>query len=125
MNPIAKKQLDACKVADLPYYDEKSTLLVIPKKDSNRVNEFHLHKYFIVELADYIINPPPDYTLSANWNRGSVPRYKYMKVEICQLMGKMIRINGAAFDPNTNTDIPYVWEGWVPSQGLKIVKRLS
>ena len=124
MNPIIKKQLQACRVAELPDYDDNTTLMIIPKKDSNRVNEFHVGKFYLVEFEDYIINPPNDFNLADNWNKGSVPRYKYMKCEICQLMGKMIRIQGAAYDPTNNIDIPYVWGGWVPSKGLKLIQRL-
>ena len=125
MNPIIKSQLEKCTVANIPVFDDSTTTLVIPKGSTLHVSPYQVNKCYIVELADYIINPPPDFTLADNWNNGSVPKWKYYKCEISKVMGKMIRITGCGYDYENNMDTNDVWEGWVPQQGIKLIQELN
>ena len=124
MNKVVKQQLTQCKVADIPVFDDATTMLFIPKASSSAINQYHLHKYYMIEIEDYILNPPPDFTLAANWNKGTNPPAKYMNVEICSIQGKMIQVSGVSFNPNNPTEMPKHWIGWLPQKGLKIVKQL-
>ena len=125
MNPLIKKELESCKVASIPQFDDNTTLIHIPKGTHLTVTPYQVHKFYIVELASYITNPPPDNTLSINWNRGTIPKSTCYKCEIAQVMGKMVRINGCGYDPVSDTDLDDLWEGWVPQQGLKLIKELT
>ena len=109
MNPIIKAQLSNCRVAQIPDFDDSTSNLLIPKGSTVTVSPYQVHKYYLVELADYIINPPPDFTLAANWNKGSVPQHKYYKAEIEEVMGKMVRIMGTGYDMNNMIDLTTVW----------------
>lgn len=124
MNPIIKRELANCRVAEIPNFEEDTVDLFIPKSTGNRASIYQVHKCYLVELEDYILNPPPDFTLSSNWNKGTIPPSKYMKVEIAQVMGKMIRIVGCGYDIITRTDMNTVWEGWVPQKGMKLLQQL-
>lgn len=124
MNPLIRKELLNCRVANIPEFDENTTEILIQKGTNLRASEYQLHKCYLVELEDYILNPPPDFTLSVNWNKGTVPPSKFMKCEIAQVMGKMIRIIGCGYDISTNTDMNKVWEGWVPQKGMKLIQQL-
>lgn len=125
MNPLVKAQLDSCKVANLPYYDDTTTDLVIPRGSGVEVSPYQVHKCYIMELADYIINPPPDFTLASNWNKGSVPQSKYYIAEVSQLMGKMVRITGCGYDITTDSRTADIWEGWVPQKGIKLIREIK
>lgn len=125
MNPIIRKQLENCRVANVPNFTEETTVLRIPKGSDMTVSPYQVGKYYILELADYIINPPPDFTLASNWNKGSVPTHKYYKCEILQTMGKMVKIIGSGYDIKTNLDANTVWEGWVPQKGIKLIQELK
>lgn len=125
INPLIKTQLDNCKVANLPYYDDFTYSLLIPKGSSETVSLYQVHKCYIVELADWVIHPPADSTLADNWNKGSIPTCKYYKAEISQVVGKMIRITGCGYDKTSNVDTNEFWEGWIPRSGLKLVEELK
>lgn len=125
MNSIIKAQLEKCRVANLPQYDDNTTTILIPRGSTVTVSPYQLHKFYLVELADYILNPSPDFTLADNWNNGSIPRSKYYVAEISQLMGKMIKITGCAYDITTHTSTTDSWEGWVPQKGIKLIQELD
>lgn len=124
MNKVVKEQLGKCKVADIPAFDDTTTHIFIPKVSAGSINEYHLHKYFMVEIADYILNPSADFTLADNWNKGTKPPSKYMNVEIIQVMGKMIQISGVSYNPENPVALPTHWEGWIPQKSIKIIKQL-
>lgn len=124
MNELIKKQLQKCKVARIPEFDDNTTQITISRDSVLVVNEYMIHKYFICELADYMINPPPNFTLADNWNRGTKPKYKHYKCEISAVMGDMCRITGCGYNLATDTDYNEMWEGWVPIEGIKLLKEL-
>ena len=125
MNPIIKDQLERCKVAQLPAYSDEDTLICIPKGAGVEVSPYQVHKCYLMELADWIIHPSDDFTLAANWNKGSVPKSSYYLAEISQVMGKMVKITGRGYDITTNQPTLDMWEGWLPQKGIKLIKELK
>lgn len=125
MNKIIKGQLEKCKVANIPDFDDNTTEMLITKGSTLRVTPYQVDKCFIVEFADYILNPPPNFTLAENWNRGTKPSHKFYKAEIQQVMGKMVKVMGCGYDPTTNTDYIDIWEGWVPQEGITLHNELK
>ncbi len=125
MNPIIRAQLEACRVANVPLISEDTTTVFIPKSSEAEVSPYQVNKCYLLALEDYILNPPPDSTLADNWNGGSIPKYKHYKAEISKVVGKMVRICGCGYDPTTDTDTLDIWEGWVPQQGIKLIKELQ
>ena len=125
MNSIIKQQLKKCRVADIPEFNDDTTQIMIPKQDGAVVSPYQVHKCYLVEIADWIIHPSPDFNLASNWNKGSIPSHSFYCVEISQVMGKMVRITGCAYDPATKSTTSELWEGWVPQKGLKLIKELN
>ena len=125
MNPIIKKQLENCKVACIPQFNDKDIVISIPKGSVLNVSQYEVGKYYIVELADYIVDPPEGFTLASNWNKGSSPKYKYYKCEIVKTVGKMVCILGYGLNPLTGQDTGDLWEGWVPQGGIKLLQELK
>ena len=124
MNPIIKKQLENCKVANIPLFDENTTVINIPKGSVMTVTPYQIGKCYLVELADFVVNPE-DMVFDSNWNKGTVPKYKHYKCEIRKVMGKMICIFGCGYDASTQQDTMDLWEGWVPQTGIKILQELK
>lgn len=125
MNPLIKQQLENCRVAKIPDFNDDDTIIVISKGSDINVSPYQVGRCYLVELADYILTPPPDFTLADNWNQGRLPTYKWYKVQITQVMGKMVKIMGSGYDMVTNQDAPTVWDGWVPQKGIKIIQELK
>ena len=80
MNPLIKKQLEGCRVANIPDFEETDTVINIPKGSALNVTHYQVGKCYYVEIADYVINPPEGYTLASNWNKGTSPKYKYSSI---------------------------------------------
>lgn len=124
MNPIIKDQLERCRVANLPYYDEDTTTLMIPKGSAEEVNPYQVHKCYLLQLEEYIVNPPPDFSLHTNWNKGSIPKSRFYQAEITKIVGKMVFITGMGYDMTTNSATSDSWAGWVPQKGIKLLKEI-
>ena len=124
MNKLIKQQLLNCRVANVPAFDDNTTRIQISRGSMLNVSPYQVHKCYIIELENYILNPPPNFTLADNWNQGSIPTHKYYKCEISQVMGKMVKIMGCGYNPDTDTDTADMWMGWVPQAGIKIIKEL-
>lgn len=125
MNKIVKQQLSKCRVANIPEFDDSTTHIFIPKNGKATAPlDFHLHSYYIIEIADYVLNPSTEFTLATNWNKGTVPPHKHMKVQVSQITGKMIKVTGIGYDITYQKDLPLVWEGWLPASSARIINKL-
>ena len=124
MNELIKKQLESCRVANIPPFSDDDTQIVITRGQVSSVSPYQVHKCYVIELADYILNPPPNFTLADNWNKGSIPKYKYYKCEISAVMGNMVKISGCGYDNASDSDYNEFWEGWLPQSGVKLIKEL-
>ena len=125
MNPIIKKQLEKCTVANIPVFTDDDLVITIPKGSILNVTPYQVGKCYIVEIADYVIDPPDGFSLSSNWNKGTCPKYKRYKREIVKIVGKMICILGCGIDPSSGAETNDLWQGWVPQAGIKLLQELK
>lgn len=123
MNKFIIKELKKIKTAIIPQWDENTTEMIISKKDNNPIN-ISLGKCYIIEVENYIIHPYEGFTLHIEWNKGIVPKHKYMKCEVLQIMGKMIKIEALGYDWENQCDILEPWSGWLPSKSVKILREV-
>lgn len=121
MNKLVKEQLAKCKVAQVPPYDENTTHLRIKKYNEIKIAE---NNYYLIRLHSSVTNPPSNSVLASNWNNGLVPRHSHYKCEVIKIFGTMIKINGLAYDINANRDIDEIWTGWLPLDGIEVIKKL-
>ena len=123
MNPVIKRELEKVR-APLPDYDDDTTVITILRKSVEpNINTptFKQNSCYLIELEDYILKEPPNFTLSSNWNRGIIPKSKFLKVEVCKVMGKMIQVNGSGYNPLDNIDKDDSYIGlWLPAISAKI-----
>jgi len=124
MNPIIKAQLEKCRVANIPEFDDTTTHLAIPQGSEMTVTPYQVNKCYLIELASYITNPPADFTLADNWNNGRIPTASFYNAQITNIMGKMVRFIGCVYDPVTKQSTNEMWEGWVPQKGIKLIAEL-
>lgn len=122
MNSLIKQQLEKCKVAQVPSFNETDTEIFIPKKQPEPTVQ--VNKYYLIELEDYILHEPDGFTLSANWNRGSVPTCKHYIALITQSMGKMFKTECTGYDVSSQSTLEKQWKGWLPREGFHIIKEL-
>lgn len=120
MNKYVIEELKKCKVAQLPPYDNTTRQLVIPKA-CNVDQYLQPGKCFLIKLEPYILNPPEGFTLHDNWNQGRKPPQQFMKAEISQVMGKMVKITGLGYDYTNQMDTNQIWEGWLPKKSIEII----
>ena len=123
MNKWIKKQLNLVKIADVPPYQEDTTVIKISKKEGNNL-EFQIGHYYLIELEDYILNPPPGFSLHENWNNNIKPQNKFYKCQCVKLMGKMVKILGVAFDYENRIDLEENWDGWLPIKSVKVLREI-
>ena len=122
MNKFIEEELNKCKIANIEIISDTEILI---KQKENIENIIQLNHYYIIELENYIIHPNINFTLAENWNKGVVPKSKYLKCMIVQIMGKMIKIDGSGYDIENNVDLNDVYLGlWLPVGGIKILKQL-
>lgn len=125
MNRIIKEQLSKCVVADIPKFDEKTTHLLIPKRNKQEV-ELELNHTYIVALAQYIYNPPNGFTLADNWNKGISPKETHLIIKVLDRVGKMIKTRAVGFDFDNNKETENNYKQlWLPSKGITIIKEVK
>lgn len=124
MNRVVDEQLKQCKVADIPPYDTTTTHLRIPKKRGIVKDALQEGNCYLIQMASYILNPPDNFTLHDNWNKGVKPIHQFMKCEVVKIMGKMVKVNGVGYKYDTKEDTTDLWEGWLPRESIKIIEVL-
>lgn len=113
MNPFIKKQLQKCRTP-LPEWDDSTTQLVIPLHTTYTENS--QKSEVMINIQQYIINEPPNFTLSHDWNNDTVPPETQMKVKYVSTRGKMTKVSGRGI----TTNIP--WEGWLPNKSFEVLE---
>lgn len=113
---LIQKQIDN-GVLDSAIYDESSDMYFLKQKKTIKLE---VNKVYIVELDDSIAS---DVTLRDNWNKGKSPVYRYLKIDINKIVGKMVYCFGIGFDPETHKDLG-VWTGYLPKDKITVISEL-
>lgn len=111
MNKFVKQQLERCRIS-LPSWNEDTTQLIIPKYLTQQINSSN---EFTIEIKNYILNEPPNFTLSHDWNNDTVPPETHMYVVYVDTKGKMTKVQGRG----VTTNIP--WVGWLPNKSFEVI----
>ena len=124
MNNIVKEQLQLCRVADIPPFTDDTTQIIIRRKSDSAGVSVKEGGCYLIELEDYILHPNDSFDFHRNWNNNNIPSCKHYKCECIKLMGKFMKVTGAGYDYSSNMDLSVVWSGWLPLDGIKILKEL-
>ena len=123
MDKYVKESLKKVKKAKLPKYNDKTLHLIISKLN-NVIKTFELNKCYLIKVEPYIVNPYEGFTLHDNWNKGTHPLNEFMKIEVIQIMGNMIKVNSVGYNNIENKDTNNVWVGWLPIKSTHIIEEL-
>ena len=121
ITPIIKKQLDIADWVDRAVINEVNNTIYIPKSDNIVIEK---NKSYLIELNDSLLVNNGDTLLQYNWNKGKIPTHKYYKIDVINILGKMVDCVGIAYDPNTNIDLMDYWQGYFPISKIKILELL-
>ena len=124
MNPLVKSQLEKIRGVVIPDYDDSTLQIHIPIKSEVATITLEQDKCYVVSVEDYILNPPDGFKLHTNWNNNKIPKHKFMKIDVCKIMGKMVKVNSIGYDIVNKTNINDMWEGWLPESSITIIERL-
>lgn len=124
MNKIIKRELEKVRI-NLEYNND-TTEIFIPKGNNQTITvDLKVNHNYNIYVEDYILNEPPNFTLSTNWNGGVVPTSKYMNACVTQVLGKMIRVDACGYDPIKKITKPDSYVGlWLPSQSIHVIKEI-
>ena len=121
------KQLEKLNLPNKPQYDENTTHLVFPKQESilhKEDSKFVLNGVYKIVIANYIVNPPPDFTLDTDWNKGKKILDTTLLIQVTQIAGKMIRFTGRGYNFNTDTTNNNFYDGmWIPAKSIISYER--
>lgn len=109
-----KKQLQECNFADLSNYDQKTNTFIIPKYSKPI---YELNKCYLVKVATYFINNTST-VIASNWNNNTAPKTPYLKIYVSKKMGKMIYADCLSYDFETQSDLSFMWSGWLSVDDL-------
>ena len=115
MDELIRKQLESVKVASLDDYDADTMTYHIRKYEKLT---FTLGECYIIRIDDSLLREGCEDVIVNNWNKGSRPPCRDMKVQVEKKMGHMVFVSGVAVNE------PAMWEGWLPDNKMTIVSKL-
>jgi hypothetical protein len=121
MNKLIRNELNKVTTADLSNYNKDKGEFLIPRIKQFRLEE---NSYYIIKLDNSLLDENKTSTLSANWNQGTLPPSKYLKIDVSKIMGKMVRVNSIAYDYDNNKDLNIPWSGWLPITQIEILEKI-
>lgn len=106
----------------MSHFNKETNTYFIPKRVDIKLEE---NNYYIIELNEALLKSNSSLnSLMNNWNQGNMPKEKYYKIDVCQKLGDMVKINGASFDYINKVDLPGMWSGWLPIKEIKVLEKL-
>lgn len=127
MDKIIKEQLNKCKVANIPFFDDSTTEILIQKGGKAIIkDDLVLNHYYKIEVEDYIVKPYDGFNLASNWNRGIIPQSKILGVKLIQKLGKMCLFDAYGIDDNLNQiENQHYPNLWLPRKSFHIIEEIS
>lgn len=114
-NKFIVEQLNKIKIDRLLVEDNVFIFKKCSSNPTNTLQELSVGNLYKIKVENYVLNPPPGFTLSSNWNNNTVPPEQVLNIEILELMGKMVKCKCVG----TTTNI--CWEGWLPRKSFSII----
>ena len=106
---------------ELYKYSKEKNKIIIYKQEKVSFEE---SSCYLIKVDNYILNPPKGFDLHDKWNKGIKPKHKYMKIEVTDILGKMIKVRSIGYDIEKEEDIDDIWQGWLPEKSITLVKKL-
>lgn len=114
MNKFTYRELEKVQHLISTNWDNNTTHIIINPNLNRDRSEIGVGETFTIRVENYIINQPPNFTLSEDWNNGTIPPEEILDIEVIQTMGKMTKVKAIG----KCTKI--YWEGWLPNKSFNI-----
>lgn len=124
INPLVKEQLEKLAEKKLCQFDDDTYVIDIKKNTTITGEQLKENECYIITVEDYILHPPEGFTLHTNWNNNIIPKHSAMKIDVCKVMGKMVKVNSIGYDLKNQVDTNDVWVGWLPQKSITVIERL-
>lgn len=121
MDKVIEEQLKKVQYADLSNFDEKTNTYIIKKRVDLKLEEDH---YYIIQIKDDFLRNGKNDIITINWNAGKYPKNKYYRVDVTKVMGKMVRVNGSAFDYETGEELTESFSGWLSLNCIIVLEEI-
>lgn len=118
MNKLIKKQLDAVQIADLSHFNPEDNSYFIPQKKGIKLEVDHAYLIYLKDSFFY------NDIVKKNWNNDKLPADRYLKIEIAQIMAKMIKVMSIGYDFLNKKDTNKFWSGWIDLHDIDILATL-
>lgn len=123
INKVINQELN--KIRGLSKVDDFNFVLYKEKRFIEHDYKFKENSEYILELDDEIINPSNIFNLSDNYNRGIIPKSKYIHAYLRIVMGKMLKFDACGYNIEIGQDKDdRYFDLWLPSNYIKIIKEL-
>lgn len=113
MNKFIKDQLNKINVP-LPEFNDYTNHIVIKKQGAKQNDNLNIGEVYNIKIENYIVNEPPNFSLSSNWNFGTVPPEVNLQAQVLQVMGNMLKFKCKGITTGIE------WEGWLPRKSITI-----
>lgn len=118
MSKVIQDQIRKIQNADMSHFDEETNSYFIPQKKEIRVEQDNC---YLIHLRGVAFS---NQTVNINWNNGNSPKHPYMKVDISNIIGRMIKVVGVRYDPIMKLDSAEFWSGWLSLDDIEVLERL-
>ena len=118
MYNIIESQLKKVQYADLTNFNSETNTYFIKKREDIKLEEDNC----------YLIHIKPTLKLNksfiTNWNRGSIPTYDYLKIDVSKIMVDKIKVVSVGYNINENKNEDYFWSGWLTINDIEVLKKV-
>jgi len=118
VNNLIKKQLESVQIADLSNFNEEDNTYFIPQKKTIKIER---NKAYLIYVGDsFFYNK----VVQDNWNKGLTLKDRYIKAEVDDIIGKMIKVTCIGYDVLNKQDTNNFWNGWLPLDSIQVLQKL-
>lgn len=124
MNKFVKEQLNKCRVANIPQFDDATTNIKIVRNDTTK-DILQLNNYYLIEVLFDIISD--DTIRQEIFDRsGYTVQSRFMKCAPTKFEDGWTKFDCSGYEVETQTDLTDVYLGlWLPRNSYRVVSKLK
>lgn len=124
MNKFVKDQLNKCRVAHIPQFDDNTTHIFIER--NNRMNDvLLLNNYYLIEILNCVFEDS-ELQKQIKDKSGYAIKSKYLKCMPNKFLDEWTRFDGTGYDLETKSDLNDIYLGlWLPHNCYRIIDKLE
>ena len=126
MNKFVVEQLQKCRVAKIPNFDDNTEEIIISKSQVDAESaQICMNTEYLIQISDDYISSEKYIAITNSWNNGQPLTHRYLKISITNFLDNMAKFDAVAYDYELQKDLNYVYLAyWVPIDCIKVIKKL-